>query len=237
MSDRLGGAVGRQPLHFFLVLDVSGSMLRDGRIQALNNAVRAVVPHLRDEAASNPHAEILVRVLAFATTSRWVVEEPTPIEQFRWLGVDAEPKGLTEMGSAFRDLAGAMRGLADEGRGYPPAIVLVSDGRPTHAVGPTFAEGLRELVAEPWGAAAVRLGLAVGTDTDMHALQRFVGREDIPLPRADSPEQLAELIVWAAKAASRSASSPRLSTQLGSTLSTPLPELPERDPIWAPTSS
>ena len=230
MNDRLGGEVGRQPLHFFLVLDVSGSMQRDGRIQALNNAIRAVVPHLRDEAAANPHAQILVRVLTFATTTHWIVEEPTPIEEFRWAGVDVVPQGLTEMGLALRELAGAMRGLAEEGRGYPPAIVLVSDGRPTHAVGPTFAAGLRELVSEPWGAAAVRLGLGVGEGADMAALQRFVGREDIPLPRADSPQELAELIVWAAKAASRSASSPRLSSPVQ-----PAAPEPHGDPIWAPS--
>ena len=37
MSDRLGGALARKPLHFIFVLDVSGSMMRGGRIQALNN--------------------------------------------------------------------------------------------------------------------------------------------------------------------------------------------------------
>ena len=34
MSDRLGGALARKPLHFIFVLDVSGSMMRGGRIQA-----------------------------------------------------------------------------------------------------------------------------------------------------------------------------------------------------------
>ena len=70
MSDRLGGALARKPLHFIFVLDVSGSMLRGGRIQALNNAITEVLPHLRDEARANPHAELLIRVLAFANEPR-----------------------------------------------------------------------------------------------------------------------------------------------------------------------
>ena len=84
MNDRLGGAVVRKPLHFIFVLDLSGSMLRGGRIQALNNAMSEVVPVLRDEALANPHAELLIRVLGFATEAEWIVDEPTPIEDFHW---------------------------------------------------------------------------------------------------------------------------------------------------------
>jgi uncharacterized protein YegL len=228
MGDRLGGAVGRKPLHFIFVLDVSGSMLRAGRIQALNNAIREVVPHLRDEALANPHAELLVRVLAFATEVEWVVEEPTPIEHFRWRPLLAVPQGFTEMGLALRVLAGAMRELNESGGAFPPAIVLVSDGRPTHIHGPDFSVGLRELLAERAGNAAMRLALGVGRDADMNALRRFVGREDVPLLRADNPEQLVEYIIWASKAASRGASLP----VMGNADVTYAPPIISGDPIW-----
>ena len=42
----------------------------------------------------------------------------------------------------------------------------------------------------------------------MHSMRRFIGNEDVPLLRADNPEQLVEYIVWASKAASRVASRP-----------------------------
>ncbi len=232
MSDRLGGEVGRKPLHFFFVLDVSGSMQRGGRIQALNNAIREVVPHLRDEALANPHAELFVRVLAFATEARWVLERPTPIEEFRWRGVDAVPQGFTELGLALRELARCMRELAQEGRGFPPAIILVSDGKPTHTAGPHFSTGLQEFMAEPWGRAAVRLALGVGRDADMHALRRFIGREDVPLVRADNPAQLVEFIVWASRAASRGASMPVVGE---SGITFPTPVATTGDPIWSRT--
>jgi uncharacterized protein YegL len=232
MVDRLGGAVGRKPLHFIFVLDVSGSMLRGGRIQALNNAIREVVPHLRDEARFNPHAELLIRVMAFATDVRWVVEEPTPVEQFHWRGVQAVPQGFTELGSALRELAGAMRELERQPGGYPPAIILVSDGRPTHTSGLHFSEGLQELLNERWGAEAVRLALGVGRDADIHSLRRFVGKEDIPLLRADNPEQLVEFIIWASKAASRGASMPIVGGDAGVTYAAPSPS---GDPIWSRT--
>src|ERR687895_505220 len=112
---------------------------------------------------------------------------------------------------------------------YPPAIILVSDGRPTHSSGTTFAEGLQELLNERWGAAAVRLALGVGRDADMHSMRRFIGNEDVPLLRADNPEQLVEYIVWASKAASRVASRP----VIGDATVKNAPPSPVGDPIWS----
>lgn len=228
MNDRLGGAVGRKPLHFIFVLDVSGSMLRGGRIQALNNALSEVVPHLRDEARNNPHAELMVRVLAFANEAQWVVQHPTPIEQFHWQRLDAVPQGFTELGSALKLLAEGLADLDDSGGGFPPAIILVSDGMPTNTSGVDFAEGLQEFLAQRWGAAAVRLALGVGRDADLSSLRRFIGNEEIPLLRADSPEQLVDYIVWASKVASRGASMPAI----GGSTNTP-PPAPEGAPIWS----
>ncbi|WP_182481205.1 vWA domain-containing protein [Nocardioides immobilis] len=229
MSDRLGGALARKPLHFIFVLDVSGSMMRGGRIQALNNAISEVLPHLKDEARANPHAEMLIRVLAFANEPRWVIEEPTPVDQIHWERLEAVPRGFTELGSALLTLTEALA-LLDEGTSaYPPAIILVSDGRPTQSSGTTFAEGLQALLNNRWGATAVRLALGVGRDADMHSLRRFIGDEDVPLLRADNPEQLVEYIVWASKAASKVASRPIV----GGGGLTAAPPSPIGDPIWS----
>ena len=124
----------------------------------------------------------------------------------------------------------ALRELEKRTSAYPPAIILVSDGRPTHSSGTTFAEGLQELLNERWGAAAVRLALGVGRDADMHSLRRFIGNEDVPLLRADNPEQLVEYIVWASKAASRVASRPVVG---GGAVSPTVPPSPIGDPIWS----
>ncbi len=228
MSDRLGGALSRKPLHFVFVLDVSGSMQRAGRIQALNNAITEVLPHLRDEARANPHAELLVRVLAFADEPHWVIEEPTPVEQVQWERLEAVPRGFTELGSALRTLTEALDRMDDAESAYPPAIILVSDGRPTQSSGVGFAEGLQSLLGSRWGATAVRLALGVGQDADMNALRRFIGDGDVPLLRADNPEQLVDYIVWASKAASKVASRP----VMGEGTVNPPPPAATGHPIW-----
>ena len=231
MSDRLGGALERKPLHFIFVLDVSGSMLRGGRIQALNNAITEVLPHLRDEARANPHAELLIRVLAFANEPQWIIEQPTPVDQVHWKRLEAVPRGFTELGSALQTLGEALDDLDESHSAFPPAIILVSDGRPTQSSGVTFAEGLQAVLNNKWGATAVRLALGVGRDADMHSLRRFIGDEDVPLLRADNPEQLVEYIVWASKAASKVASRPVVGRPHGVTGAPP--PGPVGDPIWS----
>lgn len=230
MSDRLGGALARKPLHFIFVLDVSGSMLRGGRIQALNNAITEVLPHLKDEARANPHAELLVRVLAFANEPEWIIEEPTPVDQIHWKRLEAVPRGFTELGSALQTLTEALDRLDESNSAFPPAIILVSDGRPTQSSGISFAEGLQTLLNNRWGATAVRLALGVGRDADMHSMRRFIGDEDVPLLRADNPEQLVEYIVWASKAASKVASRPVVGPGTGVNAA---PPSPIGDPIWS----
>ena len=136
---------------------------------------------------------------------------------------------MTELGLALQELAGAMRDLESASGAFPPGIVLVSDGRPTHSRGPHFAEGLQEFLNESAGELAVRLALGVGHDADMNALRRFVGNEDVPLLRADNPEQLVEYIIWASKAASRGASMPPVG-QTGPTYAAPHAT---GDPIWS----
>ncbi len=224
--------MARKPLHFIFVLDVSGSMLRGGRIQALNNAIAEVLPHLRDEANANPHAEMLIRVLAFANEAEWVVERPTPVGELQWQRLEAVPKGFTELGSALRVLAGTMAELDAEGATYPPAIILVSDGRPTQSSGVSFAEGLQDLLATRCGEAAVRLALGVGRDADMHSMRRFIGNEDVPLLRAENPEQLVDYIVWASKAASKLASRPVVGKD-GAVTAQAAPPVPMGDAIWS----
>ncbi|MEZ4834079.1 MAG: hypothetical protein R2873_19210 [Caldilineaceae bacterium] len=47
MSKLPGGALASRPLHFIWIADCSGSMGHGGKIQALNNAIREVIPHMQ----------------------------------------------------------------------------------------------------------------------------------------------------------------------------------------------
>lgn len=207
MSLRPGQALARRPLHFFWLADCSGSMQVNGKIQALNNAVRETLPHLIDVAGQNPYADLLVRCLAFSTGTRWHIERPTPVDQVVWQ--DLQAGGYTDMGKALRELAKEMRVPPMEERALPPAIVILSDGQPTDE----FTAGLEEFLATPWGKRAVRLAIAIGRDADYNILQRFIGNPEIAPVPANNPEQLAYFLRWASTVAAKVASAPEVGQQ------------------------
>ena len=218
MPESPGGPLASRPLHFFWLADCSGSMASDGKIQALNNAIRETIPHLRDVATDNPFAQMLVRSLAFSNGARWHIEQPTPVEDLVW--TDLEAQGFTDLGEALGLLARELRVPPMPERALPPAIVLISDGQPTD----DWEDALDLLLKEPWGARSVRIAVAIGRDADLDVLDRFIGRDDLKPVTANNPEQLAQLIKWASTVASRVASIPAV----------PIPQAPVlADPIDA----
>jgi uncharacterized protein YegL len=199
---RPGGAIAARPLHFIWIADCSGSMSYDGKIQALNTAIREAIPHMRRVAQENPHAQVLVRAVKFSTSASWHIAQPTPVEQFEWIDLEAE--GETAMGQALRLVAEQLKIPPMPERALPPVLVLVSDGQPTD----DFAAGLKALLGVPWGKKAVRIAIAIGRDADLEVLQRFINNPEIKPLQANNPEALVERIRWVSTVVLQSASSP-----------------------------
>ncbi len=204
MVVRPGGAMATRPLHFIFIADCSGSMASDGKIQALNRAVREALPHMQQAADENPNAEVLVRCLKFSSGAQWHVSAPTPVQQFQWTDVSAV--GVTDMGKALALVADQMRIPPMSDRALPPVLVLISDGQPTD----DFSGGLKALLDQPWGKRAVRIAISIGADADDEVLQKFIGHAELKPLQANSPEQLVNQIKWATTAAVRAVSQPKL---------------------------
>jgi uncharacterized protein YegL len=200
MAERPGSMIAQRPLHFFLVADCSGSMAADGKMSALNSAVREALPHLIDVAAANPHGQMLVRAIAFSSGARWHISDPTPVDQLTW--TDLTAGGYTDLGAAMDLLRETMVVPPMEERALPPAIVLVSDGMPTD----DYQPALSRLLDEPWGARSVRIAVGIGRDADHDMLVRFMSNTVGEPVRASNPEQLASALRWATTHVSRLAS-------------------------------
>lgn len=201
MSERPGAQLARRPLHFFLLLDCSGSMAAGGKMTALNTAVREVLPHLAETSYGNPHAEVSVRVIGFSTGAGWHVGTPTHPDDLVW--EDLRPGGYTDLGAALDLLASVLTVPPMEDRALPPAVVLVSDGMPTD----DFEDSLERLLAMPWGARAVRMAVAIGADADYDTLAAFVADPALEPVTASNPEQLMMALRWATVHVARAASS------------------------------
>ncbi len=184
MAQRPGGEYSNRPLHIIWLLDCSGSMIQSGKIEALNNAIREVVPAMRKAAEGNPEANFYVRVMKFSTGASWHVKEPTPLSEFKW--VDLTAGGETDMGQAFALLAEELRALPVNARLLPPQIILVSDGKPTD----DWRGALQALFEVPWGRRSIRQAIAIGHDADQETLRKFIDNPERPVIRADNAEQL-----------------------------------------------
>lgn len=200
----LGGRLApRWDVHFFWLLDGSTSMSRDKRIQSLNYAVASAIPEMRRVAAQQWKANVLVRVLRFASGVEWVVREPTPIAAFNW-DQDIPADGETAMGKALESVADELDRLDDKGRYFPPVIILVTDGEPTDPDS-GFDKGLARLLNQRHGRVATRIAVAINVGPKgMEYLKRFA---DIILPGKNADE-IAQNIVIASTSGIMISSSP-----------------------------
>jgi uncharacterized protein YegL len=178
-------------------------MSAQGKMASLNHAVQECLPHMRRVAEGNPNAEVLVRVLKFSTGASWVVERPTPLQFFQWPELKAIVGGRTDLGAALTLLAKELRPGVMPGRALPPVLVLCTDGMPTDS----FREGLQSLLAEPWGAKAIRLAIGIGRETDFDVLRRFIDSPDIRPLRAENADDLVHHLRWASTSVLQAASS------------------------------
>jgi len=200
----LGGLqLQEKEVHLIFLVDTSGSMASNAKIQSLNTALEEVLPALRAQASQLVGIEAHVRVATFSNGPRWVQDAPALLEDFWWEQVPAEPQSLTELGVALDFLR---RSFDAQAHAMPPAIVLLTDGMPTDTMSPTFAEGLERLDAHPVGRSATRAAIAIGTDADLSSLEAFVAGSGGVVLTAQDPHQLTDVLRTASSSVLRAAS-------------------------------
>jgi uncharacterized protein YegL len=203
---RPGGPMASRPLHFIWLADSSGSMRVEGKIQALNHAIREAIPHMRAAAWDNPHAAVYVNAIRFADRAEWMDDKLMPVSDFRWQ--DLEAGGASAMGEALAMAGEALQPPLMTDRALPPVLALVTDGLPTD----DFQAGLQHLLSKPWGRQALRIVVAIGEDSASNEAQEifraFMGNDALRPFHANNPEALAEQIRWVSTAVLQSVSSP-----------------------------
>lgn len=155
-----------RPLPVIILADVSGSMGADGKINALNMAMKEMIDSFGDE--SDLRAQIEVAIITFGGSAS-VQTELNPASEIIWSDMSAS--GGTPMGAAF---ALAQQMIEDTevipSRAYRPTIVLVSDGQPTDS----WESPLQELLTSERASKAFRMALAIGDDADHRVLEAFL---------------------------------------------------------------
>lgn len=181
--------VPRRTMVLFFVVDCSGSM-KGEKIGTVNNAIREVIPELKDISEENADAQIKITTLQFSSGAKWNVDEPMPAESFRWQDLDAE--GITDLGEACRmlnDKLSRKAFMSDATGSFAPAIFLLSDGGPTD----DYKRGLEKLKANTWFKKAIKVAVAIGEDANTDVLAEFTGNIESVIT-VHSPEALKKWI-------------------------------------------
>ena len=190
-----GGELAHRPLHFFWIVDCSGSMSGE-KIGKLNYAIQDTIQPMRDSAKANPNAKLFIRVLKFSSGAQWLTPKPENIEDFEWIPIDAN--GMTDMGKAFSLLSDELQMPPMPERALPPVLVLLSDGQPTDE----YEEPLKKLLSSPWGKKAVKVAISIGDDAVIQMLSKFTVNSEYVL-KAENAKDLVKMIRWASTLAAK----------------------------------
>lgn len=185
-TTKLGGFAAPQPrpLPVIVLADVSGSMAENQKIEALNQALQAMIDSFAKE--SRLRAEIQVGLITFGIDG---AKEHLPVvAAHRIESMEAlRASGPTPMGKAFTL---ACQWLEDKAqvpsRAYRPVLVLVSDGAPTD----DWERPLSALKGSERAQKATRFAMAIGADADTDMLAQFANDREAPVFQADGARDI-----------------------------------------------
>lgn len=186
MFDDAEGIVKRQMVLFFIV-DCSGSMMGT-KITAVNEAVRDVLPELKDIGGSD--VDLKIACLKFSSGCEWMYPTPIASESFTWQELQAD--GVTDFGAACEELDKKMSRhefLNAPSASVAPALFLMSDGEPTD----DYQSGLAKLHGNNWFKNAIKVAVAIGDDANKDVLKEFTGNIEAVIT-VHTPEALKKWI-------------------------------------------
>ncbi|OED47530.1 tellurite resistance protein TerY [Endozoicomonas sp. (ex Bugula neritina AB1)] len=173
-----------RPLPVIILADTSGSMSINGKIDAMNQALKDLIDTLGSE--NRLHAEIQLSIVTFGgdkAVEHLPLEPAHQIKEFPPM----EAIGRTPMGDAF-SMAQAL--VEDNeripSRAYRPFIILISDGYPTD----NWQSAFDNLCKSERAQKGTRLAMAIGDDADMKMLEDFNNDLEVSVFKANDARDI-----------------------------------------------
>ena len=153
-----------RPLPVIVAVDRSGSMSKNGKIEALNLALKNFVNSLKEEKSDK--IEIQLALYSFGGRDEVTCEnELSPLS-----AVDCKEYtayGRTPLGGTLNAIKQLIEDRAKiPSRAYAPTVVIITDGESTDET----AQALTSFKNEGRSAKAFRIAMAIGDDADVDFL-------------------------------------------------------------------
>lgn len=193
-----------RPLPVFLLVDTSGSMSFDSKMDTVNVALKEMLQVLSN--LEGTKGQIKLSIITFGGK----VEVIQPLENVE--AITLHPlvaSGQTPMGGAIEKV---MEMIEDRtivpSRAYTPTVVLISDGQPTdfpkNMQSNTTSKKEDYLDWEPIHKfqhsertkKSSNLALGVGKDADFEMLKAFINKENVPVIKAKDAATIAKFFKW-----------------------------------------
>lgn len=152
--------------HIIFLVDNSGSMSLEHRMDAVNGAFSKMLPELQNLQVKVQDAyKIYISVMAFNEDPEWITSEPTPILRYVHTPIQAS-EYVTFYSRAFDELnvkLSRSNFISQKGKIMSPYIMLLTDGAPTP--GDDYERALDRLNENGWYHEAQRYAVLIGEDT------------------------------------------------------------------------
>ncbi len=155
-------------LPVILLLDVSGSMSVDGKIDKLHDAVEDMIRSFVAQAVK----EVEINVAIFTFGSRVELHTPyTPVKELQANGIGSFiASGMTPLGLALKQAKSYIDDKEEtKGSDYSPAVILVSDGAPNDE----WENPLDAFITTGRSQKTQRIAVPIGADADIAMLDCF----------------------------------------------------------------
>jgi uncharacterized protein YegL len=172
-----------RPLPVIILADSSGSMAENGKIEALNAAMKDMLSTFAKE--SRIRAEIQVGLINFGGKAE--MHLPLVAAQSVSGLIELKADGVTPMGAAF-ELARQLLEDKDRipSRSYRPILILISDGQPTD----DWEVPFKSLCSSERAQKATRIAMAIGPDADEAMLKEFANDAEAPIFKAHNARDI-----------------------------------------------
>jgi uncharacterized protein YegL len=92
--------VAKRQMRMIYMVDASGSMSIDGKMDTLNMAMARAQGEIRQVAEANPHANVMVQTMKFSSGAEWTTPEPVAVSSFQWESLQADELSRSDPGWA-----------------------------------------------------------------------------------------------------------------------------------------
>ena len=162
-----------RPLPVIVAVDRSGSMGADGKIDALNIALRDFINSIKDEDTA---VDLQIALFSFGGNEALCELPLTSVNSIDADAYSFTAQGRTPMGQAFYLIKEMIEDKSIiPSRAYKPTIVLLTYGMPTD----DYEKVMNYLINEGRSSKAFRIAMAIGSDADRNMLSRFVSSPEL----------------------------------------------------------